>query len=122
MSNHGDLDDEQRSSHLIGIPHDANPQPHDNIWIPQELKVLDELLDEYKSLERKDKRPFLQRKAIPAIKNVWGSRYKDIGPKDRERKKEWKVKKTVYLALPCNVDRDVSLTVAAAGCQMVPEP
>ena len=79
------------------IPDQAEEEPQSTkggIWVARELEILRDLLVQYKGLSRKEKRPFLRQKAIPAIKNSWGPMYKVID-KDKEKKREWRIKKTV---------------------------
>ena len=75
---------------------EEEPQPDKGqIWVAQELEIMRGLLDQYKGLSRKEKRPFFRQTAIPSIKKLWGARYKDIGERDKEKKREWRTKKTV---------------------------
>jgi len=81
---------------------ESPPEPEDHIgtegreiWIRKEKEVLTEFLPKYKDLARKEKQPFLKQTVLPEIKKIWGARYMNID-RDKEKKMEWRVKKTVW--------------------------
>lgn len=82
------------ASHLPAQAEEEPQSTKGGIWVATELEILRDLLVQYKGLSRKEKRPFLRQKAIPAIKNSWGPTYKFMD-KDKEKKLEWRMKKTV---------------------------
>jgi hypothetical protein len=103
---------------------EEEPQPDKgHIWVAQELEIMRGFLVQYKGLGRKEKRPFLRQTAIPAIKKVWGARYKDIDERDKEKKREWRIKKTVCIKTKSMVTNLLGLCCSRlpGGSRIVPE-
>jgi len=74
--------------------------PPVKIWTTAEKTTLTQHLEEYKNLNRKAKSLLLQSRVIPMIKELWKTQYsKQACEEDRDRKKEWKQKKKIFLNL-----------------------
>ncbi|KAF9545283.1 hypothetical protein CPC08DRAFT_730126 [Agrocybe pediades] len=64
-----------------------------NIWIQQELIILNQLLPEYIIKRRKHRQAFINNTAIVKIQEAWGDRYMGASLRDAEVKAQWKKKR-----------------------------